>query len=116
MVTQEKAESLRANCPECRGRIAFDIWPQLGQPVICPVCFAYLEIVLRDPLVLDWSSMETYGALFYDADFRGNLAFGERCDGDEDASNDKRLYDLGMETDEPRPRDLDEEIQPQGMH
>ena len=47
-----------AVCPDCGEKI--DLGPQLkvGLKVTCPECWAYLEIVNLDPLILSW---DTFG-------------------------------------------------------
>jgi len=47
-----------AACPSCSGRVVVSGLPELHQRVVCPRCDAVLEVVLLDPLELDWHDDE----------------------------------------------------------
>lgn len=47
-------------CPECRGPVAFEVQPILGQRAVCPGCQAVLEVVVMSPVELDWSFEEPF--------------------------------------------------------
>jgi hypothetical protein len=44
-----------ADCPDCDWTLYFEILPNLGQQVFCPICDTALEVIHKDPLILDWA-------------------------------------------------------------
>jgi lysine biosynthesis protein LysW len=42
-------------CPMCKSNIVIRQKPWLGQSIRCPSCEAMLEVVVLNPLELDWS-------------------------------------------------------------
>ena len=47
-----------AFCPDCEERIQLDTDPELGQRVLCPHCWANLEVIRLWPLKLSWDTGE----------------------------------------------------------
>jgi lysine biosynthesis protein LysW len=47
-----------APCPGCGWMVIPGARPSEGQPVTCPNCGAYLEVINLEPLELDWAFTE----------------------------------------------------------
>lgn len=45
----------KAFCPGCRQSVDMDPHVEVGEWVSCPRCEADLEVISRNPLVLDWA-------------------------------------------------------------
>ncbi len=45
-------------CPDCHEKFTFQGPPKVGEKVMCPNCWAYLEIVGVNPLKLQWDTAE----------------------------------------------------------
>lgn len=91
-MARRKARTPNADCPDCDRTIYFEIVPNLGQRVVCPICETLLEVIHRDPLILDWSgdphlddpyAEEEQDLAFYYDDYR---SFDYIDYGDEDDS------------------------------
>lgn len=49
---------MEALCPDCGEKFNIRTVPELGQRITCPNCWAYLEIVSLNPIVLEWDSFD----------------------------------------------------------
>ncbi len=41
-------------CLECQHAIEIDLYPEIGQRVVCPACQVELEVIWLFPVVLDY--------------------------------------------------------------
>ena len=62
-------KTLVAECPSCSAHIHFNARPKLGDIVVCYECEENLEVVLLNPIKLEWSLLdddESWGDADYD--------------------------------------------------
>jgi hypothetical protein len=73
-----KTKKAVAACPGCGWMVMPGAQPREGQPVTCPNCEAYLEVINLEPLELDWTFTE------FEADLDLELDEEEWDEDDED--------------------------------
>jgi len=47
-----------AFCPDCEEQVHMGTDPELGLKVLCPYCWACLEVIRLEPLKLSWDMSE----------------------------------------------------------
>lgn len=50
--------SIEAVCPDCGEKFSIRTTPEVGQRITCPNCWAYLQVMSLNPLVLEWDSLD----------------------------------------------------------
>jgi alpha-aminoadipate carrier protein LysW len=56
MAWREPRRTVRARCPSCQAAIALPDTIDVWDPVQCPECSAQLEMIERDPPMLDFAT------------------------------------------------------------
>jgi hypothetical protein len=107
-MARKTSRKANADCPECNRTLYFEIPPNLGQKIFCPICDAALEVIHDYPLVLDWAVDHNLNEFYEDEEEDLVYSYDEYLDYDDYGDEIKAEYRGGQNGHEPDDTSLDD--------